>query len=363
MTCPYEVPVFNDRLGIVRKCDMCRGRLVEREAPACVQGCPNSAIRITIVNNAIVRALALDSSLTPGAASSMISRPATRFISALTDTQLETLTASDVGEVTPAHAHDPLAIMLVLTQVGAGLAAVNAVLTVNHQSLPRSGAVSLVAVALAVFGIAASLLHLGRPSKAWKVVIGITHSWLSREAVALGAFVSAGSLHALMTFTHVSHNWLVASAVITALLGVVSVASSAMVYAVTGRAWWSPAKVMGRFFATAVCGGSIAAALITGRTSWALVAGIGALIMTAAEINLVVTTNDVPSIRRTAHLLQNQLRLPALLRVATLVAGAGAAFINVNRLIPAVLLMVSALIERSLFFRAVSPDRMPGWWR
>jgi Fe-S-cluster-containing dehydrogenase component len=48
--CPYDVPKYSKRLGIVRKCDMCRTRLAVDEAPACVQSCPNSAIRIAIVN-------------------------------------------------------------------------------------------------------------------------------------------------------------------------------------------------------------------------------------------------------------------------------------------------------------------------
>ena len=38
LKCPYEVPKFNSRLGIVRKCDMCSSRLSTSEAPACVQG-------------------------------------------------------------------------------------------------------------------------------------------------------------------------------------------------------------------------------------------------------------------------------------------------------------------------------------
>src|SRR3954470_19560394 len=50
LTCPYEVPAYDHRRGIVRKCDMCAGRLAEGEAPACVQGCPNAAISIAVVD-------------------------------------------------------------------------------------------------------------------------------------------------------------------------------------------------------------------------------------------------------------------------------------------------------------------------
>ena len=49
LMCPYEVPKYSERRGIVRKCDMCSQRLAHGEAPACVQACPNEAIRITVV--------------------------------------------------------------------------------------------------------------------------------------------------------------------------------------------------------------------------------------------------------------------------------------------------------------------------
>src|SRR5260370_478724 len=53
--CPYEVPKYSERRGIVRKCDMCHQRLAHGEAPACVQACPSEAIRITVVEQEAVR--------------------------------------------------------------------------------------------------------------------------------------------------------------------------------------------------------------------------------------------------------------------------------------------------------------------
>ena len=50
LMCPYDVPQYSSSKGIVRKCDMCHDRLAVGEAPACVQSCPNEAIRITTVN-------------------------------------------------------------------------------------------------------------------------------------------------------------------------------------------------------------------------------------------------------------------------------------------------------------------------
>src|SRR5688572_18094680 len=49
LKCPYDVPKFSERLGIVRKCDMCHSRLAAGEAPACAQACPTHAIRIVTV--------------------------------------------------------------------------------------------------------------------------------------------------------------------------------------------------------------------------------------------------------------------------------------------------------------------------
>jgi len=58
LKCPYDVPKYSKKRGIVRKCDMCYGRLTADEAPACVQACPSGAITIRIATEVETRAQA-----------------------------------------------------------------------------------------------------------------------------------------------------------------------------------------------------------------------------------------------------------------------------------------------------------------
>ena len=56
---------------------------------------------------------------------------------------------------------------------------------------------SLVAVLLAGLGLVASFFHLGRPERAWRSAAMWRTSWLSREVIALPAFMAATALYGL----------------------------------------------------------------------------------------------------------------------------------------------------------------------
>jgi Fe-S-cluster-containing dehydrogenase component/DMSO reductase anchor subunit len=256
LTCPYEVPVFDHHRGIVRKCDLCTGRLAVGEAPACVQGCPNGAIQITVVDVAALTP-ARDDALVPGASPSAITSPATQYT---TRRDLAGATDPVAAGARPATAHPPLALMLVLTQVAVGAFIVDLVLRGlgprGVATLPAFDAV--VVVAAGALALAASVLHLGRPLHCYRAVLGLRHSWLSREVVAFGAFTGLAVPYAALLVLAdggVPGGALRGLGVAVAATGAVGVACSVLIYTRTRRESWSVPSVAAKFTLTAAIGG------------------------------------------------------------------------------------------------------------
>lgn len=352
LTCPYEVPRFNRSRGIVRKCDLCHERLAEGEAPACVQGCPNGAITITVVDTVELRAKTTTSSaLVPGAPSSSITVPTTVYRTARGETT--DVLAADSDIVHPAQAHPPLAVMLVLTQLAVGALVAGLALGVDE---------GWFVLAAGLVALGASTLHLGRPLLAWRAVLGLRHSWLSREALAFAVFAGLASLDAVFPTTPI--------AVAAALAGVFGVACSAMIYVRTHRVWWRARRVLPLFACTtAVTGlGAIAVA----RPEPGLLAAISVLVVAG----LAVQALDVFGPHRdgdranTARLLRHDLRtwtrarfafgIGGALLFALLAVFAAPLASPVVAAVALLLLVAGELVERSLFFLAVTAPRMPG---
>ena len=118
LACPYDVPKYNADKGIVRKCDMCTDRLSAGEAPACVQSCPHEAISIQTVDTSNFDSLTSNDSLVATAPASDFTRPTTQFIGGPRAGVMES--AADAS-LQPQHAHWPLIVMLVLTQMSLGM--------------------------------------------------------------------------------------------------------------------------------------------------------------------------------------------------------------------------------------------------
>ena len=247
MMCPYEVPQYSSTLGIVRKCDMCSQRLSVGEAPACVQACPNQAIRIAIVDVATVVANATStkakSALVSTAPLSGITLPTTRFVSAHPHEATAELCSGE-SIVDKAHeGHLPLVVMIVLTQASVGVWILLAASRYMGGKGPHFFAATF-ATTIGIIGVHAALLHLGRPWLAYRAILGWRTSWLSREAVGFGLFMGAavfttgaklfvgegsdvdGILHPMF------------AEILVALIGLLAVMCTGMIYIATRRELW-----------------------------------------------------------------------------------------------------------------------------
>ncbi len=260
MMCPYEVPQYNASLGIVRKCDMCADRLSLGESPACVQACPNQAIRIRIVALAETgESQESARSLVATAPPNEWTRPTTRYLAA----KQVALASSDelqsregVGEQSQ-PAHLPLVLMLVVTQASVGLwGALTIAYFLNQIALTVVPTVAVTATAIGMVGLLAASFHLGRPWLAYRSILGWKRSWLSREAIAFTAYMSLATVTIALVAVGTLDWWISIGLGLTALSGGIAVYCSAMIYIATRRQLWSMVRTMPEFAATTACLGT-----------------------------------------------------------------------------------------------------------
>jgi formate dehydrogenase iron-sulfur subunit len=403
LTCPYDVPKFSKELGIVRKCDMCVGRLEKSEAPACVQACPNEAIRITVVSHEDVWAQAQAGMVVPGTPPSDITFPTTHFKTGRA--QVRELVPADYDQPQKEHGHAPLIVMLVLTQVAAGVFVTEFLsgwATGLSDVLGYWG--SAVGFGICCLAMAASILHLGRPKYAYRAILGLGHSWLSREILAFGLFVKAAGLlvfikwagdtsaQAGLTFKSLS-KFLPALESVTIFLGIAGVFCSVMVYHVTRRIFWNAARTLPKFTMTMIVGGA-SCLMFTACVRQFFCAGVGVagqwvevlafltsltmLFKLGLELEVFLHARDKvnSSLKRTAVLHLDSMRGWCVARLLCALAGG---FITPWALVHGVsnelmshgslallaaagflLVLCGELSERYLFFRAVVALKMPG---
>lgn len=351
LKCPYDVPKYSEKRGIVRKCDMCSSRLASGEAPACVQACPNEAIRISIVDREEVsRAFvaATENTFLPDSPDPEFTRPTTKYRSA--EPLPSNLRGADHAEIKPSKAHPSLVFFLVLTQLSVG----GFTLATLLGQLNRTTATLSLVAGLA--GLAVSVSHLGRPLKAWRAFLGLRRSWLSREIIAFGAFAP---LAILLTLTF----WLPELALLrlqqlmavgVSLTGMSGVLCSVMVYHDTRRKFWRWPAATEKFLGTTMMLGAAIAQLplIVAAT------GVLKLLVESKAARSARTPKPNGELERTRYLLTHTLRMLYGLQLATLALGVILSF--KYPISGFVVLLVSELVERHLFFTAVSPDRMPG---
>jgi Fe-S-cluster-containing dehydrogenase component/DMSO reductase anchor subunit len=365
LKCPYDVPQYSARRGIVRKCDMCHERLAAGEAPACVQACPSGAISIRVVAKAEIDKIcaAPGEQMLPGAFESSYTKPTTAYSSR----KLIPANArgADSKGLRTEPGHWPLVWMLVLTQTAVGLFFSSWLGSILEPQVFAASRIPITTTGLILLftGLAVSILHLGRPLGAWRAFLGFRRSWMSREIVAFCLFGFAASANIAFRSASLSAG--------TALLGLLPVFCSAMIYIDTRRPSWRSSLTFTRFFGTTLLLGSTGMTCILSnldlnsanemRSSASFAAWSATSIR--AALFLWETRNVLRSPRQVYRF--NRLNLVYLLFALSTISNLFAIFSSGPIAVWCAFFcftstFTSQIIERYFFFTTSTAPRMPG---
>lgn len=206
--CPHDAPRFSEATGTAEKCTFCLGRLEKGLEPACVARCPVEALCLEPRDGAGPAPFGLPGwELGPGIR--ITGRPAApRFAS-----------PPDPGPA--ARALDGLLRVpepKITLRGEWTLVAFTTVLALLTARMAAGGPFSHPWAFLAAGGasMALSALHLGRPERAWRAMLNLRSSWLSREIALASLFLALCAA----TFAGLAPSWAAAAAGFAALFAV-----------------------------------------------------------------------------------------------------------------------------------------------
>jgi Fe-S-cluster-containing dehydrogenase component/DMSO reductase anchor subunit len=197
--CPFDAPRFNPLKGIVEKCHLCNHRLLEGMAPACASLCPTGALTFGHIEvNPTIAALGLSAKpvyprvelLRYEVANSKPEMDA--HLNDYNTTYAEQLFETAESKI-EALAEWPLVMFTLITSFTVGWFSAQLLKPDIYFSPSFFIGLNLLGGLLSVF-------HLGRPIGAYRSVLNLKTSWLSREIFLFGLFNGLAVLHLL--FTH-----------------------------------------------------------------------------------------------------------------------------------------------------------------
>ena len=192
--CPYGAPSFEPENGVMGKCTFCSHRLADGLAPACTSLCPTGALAYAEVPAELLSS-DIEGFPKTDLGPSIRILPRTGRVEQREDPPVG-IDGFGPGSGMPGEARKEPSIGLASEWSLAGftflLAVLFALLSANTVGTLRVPALGYAAIA----GVAAllSLAHLGRPARAWRAILNLRRSPVSREVLGFGALGALGTL-------------------------------------------------------------------------------------------------------------------------------------------------------------------------
>jgi anaerobic dimethyl sulfoxide reductase subunit B (iron-sulfur subunit) len=293
--CPYGAPQHDDRRGVMTKCDFCYDRLDAGMPPSCVAACPLRVLDYTRIEDIPTTSQAQNLWHVPATEHPFpmpdysrtephvvikphtgMSSPLVKVVSNQEELQPQYL-PGNIQRAT-AKREIPLVGFTLLTQAAAGLAVF--CLMLSPIPLPVLLSIGILLVA----GACTSFLHLGRKRNAWRSILHLKKSWLSREILLAGLFGATWVFQ-------VGEQWIWKTNPrpwLMAILGLGFVYCTARVYFLRAVPAWNSWRTPATFLLSALILGALGINIFTPHPGWLIIAAIGML----AETGLISTSQS-----------------------------------------------------------------------
>jgi len=224
--CPYDAPKFNAETRIVEKCNFCVDRITEGKKPACTVACPVGALdfgQAELMEEIYVQ---------PGFVNTGI-KPSIQLIPLRDDSKQPKILGEERKTFTSKidNEHIPSKIqvkkewtLLLFTLIAAFLIGI---LPYSIYIRKFSSQEELLFMGIGVLAMFLSSFHLCKKMRAWRSILNLKNSWLSREI-----FFFSGFMFSVALYFFLEMDWLAWAAMITGILSLISID---MVYKLTYR--------------------------------------------------------------------------------------------------------------------------------
>lgn len=221
--CPYDAPKFIGAKGVIEKCTLCKDRIKQGRKPNCANLCPTGALDFDEIGEEELSFFPgiVDRNLNPAIKIIGLRKPANRQSDVTTITPQFLAASRKIFDAEPRKTSLKQEWSLVLFTL-----LVSLLVGLVSSSLVGSPAIDPTSVAVpGIASLGLSLLHLGRKARAWRAILNVRSSWLSREIASYSLFLICLGLYLTVS----PEKWLVAFA---SLMGVLALVSIDMVYAI-----------------------------------------------------------------------------------------------------------------------------------